>query len=171
MNWETVVEISNVLSAIAVIATLGYVAVQIRQNTAALRSAATQGSHDQSAAIYDLLAGDPELSDLFVRGLEAPDSLDRIQTARFYSFLMGVLFRFQNWYLQTQSNVLDKEQTESWARILRQISGMPGFQQFWKQRRHIFTPVLLTYLEKEVFQSERDPGYYPLGVGPEEQKP
>jgi len=167
MNWEVVGAISDVLAAIAVIVTLGYVAVQIRQNTSALRSAATQGTHDQSAAQYDLLASDPELSDIFVRGLEAPDTLNRIETGRFYAFLLGVIFRFQNWHLQTQSQALDKEHIESWARVLRQISGMPGFQRFWEDRRHIFTPTLVAYLEQDVFLRERDPDYRPLGVGRE----
>ena len=89
MNWEAIGAISDFLAAIAVIATLGYVAVQIRQNTAALRSAATQGAHDQSASVYDLLASDPKLSDIFVRGSEAPDALDRVETGQFYAFLMA----------------------------------------------------------------------------------
>ena len=169
MNWDAIGAISNILSAIAVIATLGYVAVQIRQNTSALRSAATQGAHDQSAAVYDLLASDPTLSDIFVRGLEAPDTLDRVETGRFYAFVIGLIFRFQNWHLQTQSHALDKEQIESWARIFRQISGTPGFQKLWEERRHIFTPGLVNFLEEEVFLGERDPDYHPLGVRREEK--
>jgi len=165
VNWEAIGAISNILSALAVIATLGYVAVQIRQNTSALRSAATQGTHDQTAAVYDLLASDPQLSDIFVRGLEEPDSLNRVETARFYAFFLGVMFRFQNWYLQTNSQALDKVHIESWARVLRQISGMPGFQRFWQDRRHLFTPSLLNYMEQEVFVGARDPHYHPLGVG------
>lgn len=170
MNWEAIGAISNILSAIAVIATLGYVAVQIRQNTSALRSTATQGAHDQSAAVYDLLASDPKLSDIFVRGLETPNTLDRVETGRFYAFNMGVMFRFQNWYLQMRSRALDKEQVESWARVLRQISGTPGFQKFWAERRHLFTPVMVKYLEQEVFLGESDPEYRPLGVRLEDQK-
>jgi hypothetical protein len=154
-NWEPIGALSNILSAIAVIATQGYVAVEIRQNTSALRSAATQGAHDQSASVYDLLAGDPTLSDIFVRGLEAPDTLDSIETGRFYGFVMGVIFRFQNWYLQTRSRALEKEQIESWARILRQISGTPGVRMFWEDRRHICTPALVKYLEQEVFERAR----------------
>jgi hypothetical protein len=164
MNWEAIGAISAILSAIAVIATLGYVAVQIRQNTSALRSAATQGAYDQHASMYDALSTDPKLADIFVRGLEAPDTLDRIETGRFYSFLLSVMVRTQNWELQTRSRALDKEVLESTSRILRQISGMPGFQRFWEDRRHMFTQGLATYLEQEVFLTERDPTYHPLGV-------
>ena len=170
MNWEAIAAVSSILSAIAVIATLGYVAIQIRQNTSALRSAATQGAHDQSASMYDLLSGDPKLADIFVRGLEALEQLDRIETARFYSYLLAVMVRFQNWYFQTESQALDKEVITSTSRILRQISGTPGFKKFWEDRRHMFTPAMTKYFEAEVFMRERDPNYYPLGVRPEDQR-
>jgi hypothetical protein len=171
MNWEAIQAISGLLSAIAVVATLGYVAVEIRQNTKSLRSAATQGAHDQSASMYDLLASDPKLSDIFVRGLEAPDTLDRIETGRFYAFLLGVMVRLQNWYLQTQSDALEKDVIENWARVLGQISGTPGFKRFWADRRHLFAPAVVKYYEEEVFRAERDPNYHPLGVRGEDEKP
>jgi hypothetical protein len=171
MNWEAIGAISSILSAIAVIATLGYVAVQIRQNTSALRSAATQGAHDQSASMYDLLAADAALSDIFVRGLNAPDVLDRIETGRFYAFLLTVMVRFQNWYMQTQSQALDKELIVSMSRILRQISGTPGFKKFWEDRRHMLMPALVHYFEAEVFLKEPDPTFRPLGVRSDDQRP
>lgn len=164
MNWEIVGTISELMAAIAVIITLGYVAVQIRQNTSALRSAATQGAHDQTASMYDLLASDAELNDIFVRGLEEPETLGRVETGRFYALLLGVMFRIQNWYLQAEAQALDHEQFAGWCRVLRQISGMPGFLAFWESRKHLFTPSFVKYLEREVFLSERDPGYRPLGV-------
>jgi len=36
MNWDAISAIGEILGAIAVVATLGYLAVQIRQNTTAL---------------------------------------------------------------------------------------------------------------------------------------
>ena len=164
MNWEAIGAISGFLSAVALIATLGYVAVQLRQNTFALKSAATQATHDQTAALYDLLASDGVLSETFVRGLAAPDALDQIQTARFYALLLGIMFRYQNWYLQTRSHALDDEHIETWTRVLLQISGTPGFKKFWAERRHLFTNVLVQRLEEDSLWGRRDPDYHPMGV-------
>jgi len=164
MNWEAIGAISAIISAIAVIATLGYVAVQIRQNTSALRSTAIQGATDQHASMYDVLSTDPKLADIFVRGLEMPDTLDRIETARFYAFLLSVMVRSQNWYMQTQSGALDNRVIESTSRIMSQISGTPGFRRFWMDRRHMFTPAMVTYFEQQVFLKEPDPNFHPLGV-------
>ena len=146
--------------------TLVYLSIQVRQNTAALRSTATQGAHDQTAALYDLLSSDPELAEVFARGLMSPDALDQSETARFFALSMGFMFRYQNWYLQTRSNLIDRELLDSWAKVLGQLSATPGYQQFWKQRRHVFAPEFVKYLERKVFSSQLDPTYRPLGISP-----
>ena len=121
MNWEALAAVSELVGAVAVVVTLAYVAIQIRQNTSALRSTATQGAHDQASGLYDLLATDGTLAEIFARGLTAPDSLSVEETARFFSLSMGFMFRYQNWYLQTRSDLIDEDLLENWARVLGSI--------------------------------------------------
>ena len=166
MSWDALGAISEFVGAIAVVVTLVYLAIQVRQNTSALKSTATQGAHDQTAALYDLVSGDASLADLFVRGLISPDELTSIETARFFSLSMAFMFRFQNWYLQTRSGLIEKELLESWSRVLRQLSGAPGFQRFWQQRAHIFADEFVRHLEQGVLSRESDPNYRPLGTSP-----
>lgn len=164
MNWEAVSAVSDFLAAIAVIVTLVYLAVQIRQNTSTLKSSATQGAHEQTSSLYELLASDPELSDIFVRGLETPEALDRVETARFFSLLLATMFKAQNWFMQTQSGAIDGTLLKSWVAVMRQFSALPGWQDFWRQRRHVFAPDFVAYIEAGVLTAERDPDYRPLGV-------
>ena len=166
MSWDALGAISEFVGAIAVVVTLVYLAIQVRQNTSALRSTATQGAHDQTAALYDLVSSDATLADIFVRGMTSPDELTSIETAQFFSLSMAFMFRYQNWYLQTRSGLIEKELLESWSRVLRQLSGTPGYQRFWQQRAHIFADDFVRYLEREVLSSEPDPNYRPLGTSP-----
>ena len=167
MNWDALGAISEFVGAIAVVVTLVYLAIQVRQNTSALRSTATQGAHDQAAALYDLLSSDTSIADIFVRGLISPDELTSEETARFFSLSLAFMFRYQNWYLQTRSGLIEKELLESWARVLRQLSGAPGFRRFWQQRAHIFADEFVRYLDQgEILSSEPDPNYRPLGASP-----
>jgi len=46
MNWEAVGAVGEILGAIAVLITLGYLAVQIRQNTRAMKTSALSSLHD-----------------------------------------------------------------------------------------------------------------------------
>lgn len=165
MNWEAIGAISEGLGALAVIITLIYLAVQVRQNTAALKSTATQGAHDQSSKVYDLVASDPDLGLIFARGLTDPDSLDPGETARLFATLQATMFRLQNWYFQTESGLIDRQLLDSWTRVIRQVSGTTGFKLFWAQRQQVYAPEFTDYLEQKVFSGDSDPAYHPFGVG------
>ena len=164
MDWDAISAISDILAALAVVATLVYLAIQISQNTSAIRSTTTQAAHDQAATLYDVVASDPELGELYSRGLSNPEALSSVETARFFAVLSSATFRAQNWYFQTQSGHMDKELLESWSKVIRQVSGMPGHKRFWAERREIFAPEYVAYLEQKVFESDRDPDYHPLGI-------
>jgi hypothetical protein len=163
LNWEAISGVAEVVGALAVVVTLIYLSRQIGQNTAALRSTATQAASEQASEMYRTLAVDPELPGIFVRGLPTPDKLSAEETARFNSIWMSVLFNIQNWYLQTQDGFLDGSLLASWARIMTPITAEPGFRAFWEQRRHIYTPEFQRFLEG-LASDVRDPDYSPLGV-------
>lgn len=163
MNWEAISGVASVISALAVIGSLIYLARQISQNTAALRSTATQAASEQAAESYRTLATDPQLAATFIRGLDSPDELSDVETAQFNSLWMHVCFNMQNWYLQTQEGFLDGSLLESWTRIMSPISALPGFQAFWQQRRHIYTPEFRNFLES-LPSPDGAQHYRPLGV-------
>ena len=167
MNWEAVSAISELIAAIAVVATLVYLAIQVRQNTSALKSAATQSAHDQLTSLYDLMASDTELGEIFHRALEEPETLSNRETARFYSLMMSVHFKLQNAYLQTRANVYDNEYLESWLKAYRSISGKPGLRRYWEQRRYMFSSEFIDFLESERFSAEPTPEFQTLGINRE----
>lgn len=168
MNWEAISAVSELLAALAVIVTIVYLAIQVRQNTNALRSTATQAAHDQTATTYDMLADNPELGLLFSRGLLSPETLSAGETARFFALLHALMFRIQNWHVQTKTDFIDPTLLQSWLKVVRQVSGTPGFQQFWSQRQHIFAPDFVAHLEQTVLTTNADPDYRPLGVSKED---
>ena len=163
MNWDAISGVAQVVSALAVIGTLIYVARQIKQNTAALRSTATQAASEQAAESYRTLATDPVLAAIFIRGLDSPQALSDVETAQFNSLWMHVCFNMQNWYMQTHEGFLDGSLLESWSRIMSPISALPGFAAFWEQRRHIYTPEFRSFLES-LTSAGAGEDYRPLGV-------
>jgi len=166
MNWDALGAIGEIIGAVAVILTVGYLAFQIRQNTAMLRSSATQGASEEASGIYQTLCTHPELAMTFVRGLDTPNELSDTEMAGFFSFLMMVMFNVQNWFFQTQDQSMNETLLLSWMRIFKNISATPGFKLFWAQRSYIFSPEFREYLEAEILvkEGEGDPDYRPLGV-------
>ena len=167
MNWAAISAISELIAAISVVVTLIYLAIQVRQNTIALRSTATQSAHDQLTTLYDLIAGDPDLGEIFFRALERPDTLNNAETARYYALMMSVHFKLQNAYWQTRANVYDKGVLDSWLKANRQISGKPGYKRFWEGRRYLYTPEFIELIDNEMLTAQADPEFGTLGISGE----
>jgi len=69
MSLNDLANMGQVIGAIAVVISLIYVALQIRQNTNAVRSATAQSVHEHFASWYHLIAADAELSRIVADGL------------------------------------------------------------------------------------------------------
>ncbi len=156
INWNAVGAISNFVAAIAIVFTLAYLAIQIRQNTSALRSTTTQAVHDQASDFYDMLASDSSLVTLLSEGLETPDKLTETEMARFFSVLFSVCFRMQNWYYQTELDVIDEAAFESWTYVTTRVAVYPGFQHFWNERKDAFVPAFRGYFEEKMHLAKSD---------------
>ncbi len=168
MTLEQFHQISEIIAAVVVAITLIFLTVQLKQNTKMLRSAATQGAHDQISDIYQPLMADQSLTDLWLRGLQDPSRLSAVETARFFSFWLQALFDVQNWYLQTREGLLDETILNSFGQVLANLhKSSPGFVTFWEKRKYVYAPDFVRYIEADVFTKEMTPGYQPLGL-PEE---
>jgi hypothetical protein len=94
------------VGAIATVATLVYLAIQIRSNTLAVRSTAAQSVHESFATWYRMLAGDAGLSELMAKGLRDYSVLSKTERARFASTLMAILLCTQDAFIKWREGTL-----------------------------------------------------------------
>ena len=132
MNWEAVGAIGEIAGALAVIITLVYLSAQVRQNTKASRLAAIQAANENSSRFSELIATDPELSELVWRGMREPDSLDEAETRRCVA-AWNVFMRREavSFYLYKEGVMPEK----LWAARVGALSGslnQPGLQFYLK---------------------------------------
>ena len=127
------------IGAIAVVLTLGYLAVQVRQNTHQIQSNATsvEASTYQSlmAHIIDLnrgLAADPELSDIVVkaRGGEIPSGS---AMTRFVQYHMALLRYGDMAFHQYEKGLLDERRLRSaFGPVRGQVAGNEAAMQVFR---------------------------------------
>ena len=70
MNWDAIAAIAEMLGAVTVLATLVYLAFQIKQSNTHMQSAAAQSQADNQLRWMADLAKDPELFQLYRTGLK-----------------------------------------------------------------------------------------------------
>jgi hypothetical protein len=93
VNWEAVVAVVEVIGLLAVVASLVYLAIQVRQNSELISQNTTVARasmvHETSvfyARFFEMIAESPSLAGIYRRGLDS-ESLDPDEKLRFESLL------------------------------------------------------------------------------------
>lgn len=127
MNWEALGATAEFLGAIAVFATLAYLAVQIRQSTKVAKAQSTKDLFLTSRAALMDLARDPELAKFagVALGVEDPDEVR--QAAFFNSFFRLYELNFQ----LADQDLLDPSIAASYEMVIRLFTPQQAFQDWW----------------------------------------
>ena len=149
MNWEAIGAIGEIIGAAAVVLTLGYLAVQIRQNTRVVRLSAFQTTTDRQHQWFVELARDPEVARVYSAGLVDPNSLNENERTRFDAL---VLMQMRNWedvFLHHRRALVEDEVWAARYSGIKIFVKEPGMIWVWKRRKLMFTPVFREFMEQE----------------------
>lgn len=124
-------ELSQALGVIGVIASLIYVAVQIRNSARAVRASAYQQLALTTANQWDMLFGSEELCNLVLKGCDNFAVLTRVEKSRFRFFLMSVIRRFENGWFQHKIGTLKTGDWQAIAADMDSLFSLPGTQAAW----------------------------------------
>ena len=148
MTLQDLGSIGEFVAAIATLATLVYLALQIRQNTKSSRSATYQAATRDILQAADQVTLDPELNCIYFEGLHDFDSLSREKKRRFASYMISLLRRYENMLYQTNAGMLDSDWWVGIGKNLEQVISQPGVQSWWKGARSLFRPDFQEFIDR-----------------------
>lgn len=138
MNWDAIGAIGEVVGAVAVVASLVYLARQIRQNSSLVeQSALATGaeaaalSAGHGADAFRRIASDPELSRIWRVGTTRPDELQEDEAYRFDLLIVAQFIEISANHQLHRSGVLDPEIWAIWDGILEIWLDHPRFRRLW----------------------------------------
>ena len=138
--------IGEVIGGIAVVVTLIYLSIQLKQSNVTTH----RNMYAQAAvAISDFwlnLAREPELHQLYLSMLHAPESLDEAQNQRAYLVMNGYLSLMESYYLHNQEYG-ERLSQERWSRILSRLLDSPGGRRYWSRRKAHFHQEFSDYVQ------------------------
>ena len=141
MNWDAIGAVGEIVGAAAVVATLGYLAVQTRQSNNLARSNAVLQLQAENRAHRNSLAHDKDLSEIVMKGIRG-EELSDVELFRFTARSDSSLSFFESVYLQFEAGIIAKEDFSRYEPIIRQVAKMardrgierratsPGFQTY-----------------------------------------
>ena len=139
MNWVAIGAIGELIGGAAVIATLIYLAIQLRQNTKGIRAQSYYNVLSGKNSLYRQLAADAELFNIVIQGLAANPPLASVtEGARAHLILYAFMNEFETTYLLYKAGAVEEE---IWLRDKAQMAGMigfPGMINWWSLGKQYF---------------------------------
>ena len=133
MNWEAICAIGEVVGATAVFLTLAYLALQIRQNTNAVSASALDSSVGAVTGVRAKIFEDPLLTEIYLQGLENPETLSRTDKTRFTLVMHNILWALWNVYSQAKYADLSADVWESQRQVVYRTVSSNGGSWFLKE--------------------------------------
>ena len=164
MNWDAIGAVGELLGAIGVIASLVYLAGQIRdsreqmsQNTRAVRAGAYQQfqGHLRETMMQALTV--PGLEGVAFRGMADPETLSEEEAGRFAWWLIGVFIVYENAHYQYRMGLLDEDRWQIHRSSLQLLLGSPGIRNWWTTRSDLIDSPEFAALMSEMIGKEPNP--------------
>lgn len=165
MNLQQLAQIGEFMGGLSVLLTLIYLAVQIRGNTKAVRSAGAQQTHDTLIQTYVELAGNAELNRIVRVGTRNINALTEAETGQFYAFWSATMYIVQNWLYQKNSGVLDEGLVMTFLGGVSANFHADGFKAYWSERKSTFSDALQEWVEDVMSKPSLSAGHSMLGPG------
>lgn len=127
----TLQAVAQILGGIGVIASLIYVAIQIRNNARATRAATYQQVSGSLVAMWDTLADNPEKMELVLKAGDDFGSLDRVGKARMRMALMAYMRRYENAWFQRKVGTLREPEWQAVVGDMESLMSGPGTREIW----------------------------------------
>jgi hypothetical protein len=151
MTLQDLGDIGEFIGALAVVASLIYLAVQLRQNTKQMaengeeaKLAALERAVQTASQLRFAMIRDAGVADIWLRGSRGLTDLSEQESLRFYLLVSDLLFNHETYFMRCQ--LTDPERWPQWRSALRQLLVYPGFQETVK----LITPDLKPAFAEEV---------------------
>jgi len=147
IDLQALANLGEVIGAAAVIASLLYLAVQVRQGTRAQRTENYARMLERISSIQSRLSQDGALSRIFAVGVRDTSELTPIERIRFTWALYESFDAFEFIFLTYHSKEMNAEVWRRWSRTIAWWLSYPGVQSWWESRPVQFTASFTAYVE------------------------
>ena len=146
MNWEAFGAIGEIIGAFAVIVSLVYLAIQVRN----------QNRETRIASVHEILEGfrteisvfrNAEFAELLKKGGADFDSLSATEKIQFVAMIQGPFRFWEEAYLQYKESRLSEKLWHGIHAQMRDFIATSGSKKVWELRGHTYSDDFRTYVD------------------------
>ncbi len=138
MSWDAISAVGQAVGAVAVVVSLVYLAVQIRDNTRSSRSATRQSIVDSIVAVNMILPQSESFARAFRADLDG-QQLEPHQALQLLAFCYLYLRTWENVHFQYRSGMLSDEDWGGFRQNVKALMQARAFRDFWDRECEVFS--------------------------------
>jgi hypothetical protein len=150
MNWDAIGAVAEFVGAVAVVITLFYLALQVRQSTKQDEARGLQTAIKEYLGSFEAATGSTESADIFRRGLNDFDALSPAEQGSFHSAIHSLLTGFNNAWNLHESGLLPEDEFVAMRGLFVSILISPGGTRWWSLYKKVPPLHLTTYLDESM---------------------
>ena len=156
INWVALQAVTESLGLVAVIASLIFVGLQVKQNSEEVRSSSYHGVTDSFNAWNLTLAENSELAKIWLKGQSSFDQLTADELVKF-EFLLRAAFRvWDTVYYQSRHGTGDNTLWECERKNVEVLLSSPGGRAWWRDHPYGFSVGFSEYVESNILSGYSD---------------
>ncbi|MGR9091032.1 MAG: hypothetical protein ACU85U_10690 [Gammaproteobacteria bacterium] len=147
MNWDAIGAIGEIVGAFAVVVSLVFVGIPVRQNTMATeRANARQTASDHERSLENFL--DEKIADIVLRGLQDLSGLTPVERYRFDLSSSIWLETVEQAFADSKLGLFPDDLLVAYRNRLYIMLDTPGGVAWWEQRKPWFSPSFRQEVER-----------------------
>jgi len=143
---ETLANLGEIIGGVAVVVSLIYLAVQVRQNTQAQQTENFSRALDRVATMQAYLTQNSETAAILAKGLTELSSLTTKERIRFTFGMYELFGAFEFMYLASKDAAIPEEVWQRWSSAVAWWLTFPGVQTWWEIKPTPFTQSFALYI-------------------------
>jgi phytoene dehydrogenase-like protein len=158
LTLSELADIGELAGGVAVVASLVYLALQVRQNTRAVRGSTLHLNTDLWASLF-LRLSDQAVTQAYIAGMSGQPDIKPLHYSQFYFICKTMFLALEDQFYQARQGTLDREIYAAYERATTdQLLAFPGFRIWWLQTRSTFSPSFVARVDEMIATTpESDP--------------
>ena len=140
MTFEDLGNLGDLVGGLGVVATLIYLATQIRHNTESVRGAAELDAARMRMDWHIVAATNPELADLWERSFRNPSAVTQAEASQFLWYISAYFHLLEGFWFQHKRGLLEDDAFLPIRVAIRGLLSNPLILEFWRNEMSVLSP-------------------------------
>ena len=158
MTLSDLASLGSFVSGLAVLISLIYLAVQVRQNRKHTAAQVSQSRVDLGLQQQNIFLSDPAVVDLMLRAARGDTDLTDNEGLRFFFLASNMFLICEDEYRQYKAGLISEERHKGYVKRMSQTFRLPGYRAMWGGQRPGFESDFQAFIDALVEQGRKQKG-------------